>query len=577
MIVWRRFPPRVRRPPSFSDDWKPAFRPRAEKEGDSRAGAVHPSRSSLAAVLKGEFCFLNQKRNLGFPPRWQEDIRPPVPRLWRFQLQYHDIVRRLAESNDSSHTNAAWLFVASWLDAFPAESRRQAVDAWHPYCIARRIPNWVRLRLRSTTPSYLQRRFLRSLWQQADFLARTLEWDLRGNHLLEDLRGLAWATAFFGKDASPGWRRLLERHVPAQLEEQVLPHGEHIERSTMYHAAMLDAVLDMAELLPDLLPAVAETCRTTAARMAEFLDALLLPDGEIPLLGDSCFGEAPPARVVLRRAASLSPFSRAVDRTGPPSSIGPYFIHREGDDMLLFDAGPAACDWLPAHGHADLFHVEVAVAGKRVFTDSGVFDYDDSPERAYCRSTAAHNTLEIDGQNQCDVYSRFRMGRRGRPGRLVTGTYAEFHWATCSHDAYRFLGVPSVRRYVLCRAGGPWILFDRLDTNTRGTHRLCSRLHLHPAVEPKEVSPDRVTLEIGGRTVLVTALGPCRIEMTESTYHPEFGVCLPRPCITLHAMSPPARMIGFAIHRGPPVDVSLDQATSRLRVGKIDIDPSDLA
>ncbi|RMF91208.1 MAG: hypothetical protein D6741_16210, partial [Planctomycetota bacterium] len=490
-----------------------------------------------------------------------------MSRLWLFQLHYHDILHDLACHTESSQLAAAWQFVESWLDAFPVESRRQAADAWHPYCIARRIPNWIRLWFQRSPSGTVASRFLESLWQQADFLSRALEWDLRGNHLLEDLRGLAWATVFFGKDASPGWLRLLERHVPSQLEEQVLPHGEHIERSSMYHLAMLDGVLDLAELLPDRLPAVAESCRRTASRMAAFLEAILLPDGEIPLLGDSCFGEAPSVESVLRRARSLDVYAPGRPTETPAGRVvGPYWAYREADDMFLFDAGPAACDWLPAHGHADLFHVEIAAAGKRIFTDSGVFDYDDSPERSYCRSTAAHNTLEIDGQNQCDVYSRFRMGRRGHPTRLAHGRHGDLYWATCSHDAYRFLGIPSVRRYVVCRPGGPWVILDRLNTRTRGTHRLCSRLHAHPDIELTAVAADRITFAAGDRSVVVTPVGHNRLELTESTYHPEFGVRMPRPCITLRTTSPPATIVGFAIHFKEIVDVSLDETAVRLRL-----------
>ena len=46
----------------------------------------------------------------------------------------------------------------------------------------------------------------RSLWQQASWLAGHLEWDLRANHLMRDLAGLATAGRFFaGADAVVGW------------------------------------------------------------------------------------------------------------------------------------------------------------------------------------------------------------------------------------------------------------------------------------------------------------------------------------------------------------------------------------
>src|SRR5690606_8457887 len=101
-------------------------------------------------------------------------------------------------------------------------------------------------------------------------LERHLEWDLRGNHLFENLRTLILCGA-----AWEGERCVnrLDRAIAlceAQIDEQILPSGEHFERSPMYHAQMLSAVLDMRDATRSLRPAFAETCQQTAARMASF-------------------------------------------------------------------------------------------------------------------------------------------------------------------------------------------------------------------------------------------------------------------------------------------------------------------
>ncbi len=41
---------------------------------------------------------------------------------------------------------------------------------------------------------------------------------------------------------------------------------------------------------------------------------------------------------------------------------------------------------------------------------SGAFNYGDDRWRPYCRSTAAHNVLQVDDENQRDVWSQFRTG-----------------------------------------------------------------------------------------------------------------------------------------------------------------------
>jgi uncharacterized heparinase superfamily protein len=135
--------------------------------------------------------------------------------------------------------------------------------------------------------------------------------------------------------------------------------------------------------------------------------------------------------------------------------VGDYWTWRHERDYLLFDAGPVGPDHLPAHAHADLLNIEISIDGRRFVVDSGVFDYEDGPMRRYCRSTAAHNALEIDGASQCDMWSRFRMGHRGWPTSLFTGSEGGFDWTSAAHNAYRRLGAPTVGRWIACRPGGP--------------------------------------------------------------------------------------------------------------------------
>src|SRR6185503_10243813 len=171
-------------------------------------------------------------------------------------------------------------------------------------------------------------------------------------------------------------------------------------------------------------------------RMAVFLREILHPDGESPLLGDSCLNSTSPPRQLIaavdattpaRPSSSPSPGHSttrtkgtiqeegAITPDGKESArvVGDYWVFRDQRDFLLFDAGPVAPDFLPAHGHCDLLGMEVSLSGRRFVVDSGVFNYEADAMRQYCRSTAAHNVLQIDDAEVCDVWSKFRMGYRG--------------------------------------------------------------------------------------------------------------------------------------------------------------------
>src|SRR5262249_49892141 len=149
---------------------------------------------------------------------------------------------------------------------------------------------------------------------------------------------------------------------------------------------------------------------------------------------------------------------------------GDYWVWRNGGDFFLMDAGPVGADHLPAHAHSDLLTIEASSAGRRLVVDSGAYAYRDDELRRYCRSTAAHNVLQVDDRGQCDPWSRFRMGYRGRPTGLETGRTGQFDWARSSHNAYRRVGVPKVGRWVACRPGGPWLIVDWVIGE--GQHRL---------------------------------------------------------------------------------------------------------
>ena len=528
------------------------------------AGA-DPAQAAAEAerVMAGRFRFLNQEWRLPQPLDWQlREIDPPPTRLWRFALHYQEYLLDLAAygraTASAEPAQRAWDLVASWIDGNRPDDPAAADDAWHPYVISRRVPVWIALWHAAPPEAALAGRVLESLAMQSRFLAKNLEFDLGGNHLLENLRALALAGAFFAGPEADGWLRRAGRLLRRELSRQVLPHGEHFERSPSYHQRMLALVEDVRDALAGIAPELSARCARTAARMVEFLQAVLHPDGQVPLLGDSWLGQQGAgsgeqgaggrekgagsaehgARSGEQRAGAQSfetPILRA--RKAPHAGrVGPYWVFRDGGDFLLFDAGPVGPDHLPAHAHADLLGLEISWGGRRVVVDSGVFDYEDGPMRRYCRSTAAHNCLQIDGQDQCDMWSRFRMGYRGWPGPLQTGQTGDFHWAWAWHNAYRRLRVPRVGRLVACRPGGPWFCLDWAEG--RGTHRLVSRLHLHPDVRARQVDPTAVELDSAGGLLHLEFLGPGTLTIQTGWYCPQLGLRLPSAVVCWQAEAP---------------------------------------
>jgi hypothetical protein len=68
---------------------------------------------------------------------------------------------------------------------------------------------------------------------------------------------------------------------------------------------------------------------------------------------------------------------------------------------MLVDAGPLGYLSIAAHGHADALAFTLNVGDREILVDPGTYAYHTEPEwRRYFRSTPAHNTVAIDGQDQ---------------------------------------------------------------------------------------------------------------------------------------------------------------------------------
>ena len=401
-------------------------------------------------------------------------------------------------------------------------------DGWHPFCLARRQANWLQWWAHSPPPEPVREVLFRSVARQAAYLLDHLEWDLRGNHLLFNLWAVALASAFFDGPLGERLLAVIDAHLPEQIEEQLAEGSEHFERATAYHIEVAELFLDLRDVLKPFRPRLSAQCGSIASRMTDLIVGISHPDGDPPLFGDSTLSVRPILDSLKRNL---------VNSLDSPSSLqaqarmyGDYWVWRHQDDCLIFDTGPVGADELPAHAHCDLLGFEASIGGHKLFIDSGVASYDDNDDRRYCRSTAAHNTLEIDGISQCDVWGKFRMGYRGHPQLLDEGHEGGNWWCQASHDAYRRLHVPLVARHFECRDDGTWACMDVLWGT--GQHELVSRLHLHPNVTVVTLESPAVVLKVGEQQVRITFEGLDGVlSTTTGRYCPQFGQVLPCPVL----------------------------------------------
>ena len=399
------------------------------------------------------FRFLSQEiRN----PSWNE---PRASQLWRYHLHYFDYATDLEPAVFER-------LARSWM----RENTRMWGDAWHPYPVSLRIVNWCRALDLFSFDAAFAGQLARSIYGQTCFLFANLEHDVRGNHLLKNIRALIWSGVMFEGDEARRWLEEGMRLLRIEVDEQVLADGCHFERVPSYHVLVLRDLSETAEWLR-LNRTCPEWLDDAVARMKQFLEAITGPDGRLPLFKDSTLDTAVGSGqwAVGRRTEPLPTANRQL------STSSGYFVFRDNHAFLIADFGVPCPSYLPAHAHADMFSYELTVDGAPLIVDSGVYEYTAGEWRDWFRSTRAHNTVEIAGQNQSEVWGSFRVARRAMPRNVrFDGTTL-----TGEHDGYRRLDPPAIHKRTITHVPDTSLTITD-EILGSGVTEAKSYIHLHP-------------------------------------------------------------------------------------------------
>jgi len=467
------------------------------------------------------FRFLNAEHAIPAPADWNSGS---LPKLWLYNLHYFDDLN--AESSDS---RKGWHheLIARWV----AENPPGEGVGWEPYPLSLRIINWIKW---SLAGNVFDGAANQSLAVQVRFLNGRLERHLLGNHLFANAKALVFAGCYFEGDEAEGWLRLgmeiLEREIP----EQILSDGGHFERSTMYHALALEDMLDLfnlANAYPDSLgtrKATVSSWPGIIRKMSNWLHAMCHPDGEIAFFNDAAIGIAPSPSSLFAYAERLG--LTLVSADGEVIQLDPsgYIRITIGPAVLLIDAAPIGPDYLPGHAHADTLSYELSLFGQRVVVNSGTSRYGLGPEREWERSTAAHSSVEIDGQDSSEVWAGFRVARRAYPFEISVMREGESVIVEAAHDGYRRLpSQPTHRRR--------WVLhFTRLevlDIIEGSFSEAFSRVYFHPEIDISKAGASGTANFLDNKLSWQTSVVDSEVDAT--FWHPEFGLSVPNSCLRM--------------------------------------------
>ncbi|MFN0085099.1 MAG: alginate lyase family protein [Blastocatellia bacterium] len=351
-------------------------------------------------------------------------------------------------------------------------------------------------------------------------------------HLTGEALGLFYlGVAFPEFRRAEAWRKLGLQILLEQLPRHVREDGVYFEQASYYHRYTTDFYTHLFALIRANNVAIAREDEQMLWQKLEALQLHLMwisrPDGTWPLLSDDDGGRlikfAPRAsndfrdtlamgaaifkRGDFKRIAGGAPAEllwllgpeavqchdrvqaeapRELSRAFEPSG---FYVMRDGWEedasFCLIDGGPLGSELGgPGHAHADGLAIELALNGTTWLVDPATFVYGADPEmRDWFRSTRAHNTATVDGENQSVIAGAFAWETMADCSRLAFEDRGDHVVFTGSTDGYQRLADPveHTRSVIMLRKRAAVIVSDRFAAEA--PHQYAVYFHFAPGCE----------------------------------------------------------------------------------------------
>lgn len=396
-------------------------------------------------------------------------------------------------TGDRKYRDGARTLLISWLDQCPYP---QGVHWASSLELGVRLLNWSAAwqLLAGILDDDWRHRWLNAVYKHCHFISHHLSrHSSANNHLLGEYMGLYIASLQWPCwPESERWRTMAERGLVEQGLQQNWEDGVNKEQAIYYHHEVMDMMM-LCQL------AAQANGRSFPAewlmrmeRMAEFLASVMDAGGNVPMIGDADDARmlrldasaAAPYRSLLASAALLfvrTDFRakagvlddrnrwlfadadarwRALELLAPAEPETPRVAFPQGGYYLLgkdfgtaqevrivVDCGPLGYLSLAAHGHADALAFTLSMGGQEMLVDPGTYAYHTNRQwRDYFRSTAAHNTVQIDGLDQSEIGGNFMWLHKAN---AVALSHDATNFFEGIHNGYMRLRDPVMHRRII--------------------------------------------------------------------------------------------------------------------------------
>ncbi len=455
---------------------------------------------SISSFDVDQFKFLNRIYLFGTQVDWNFS---KLGKLWTYNLTYFDFLNQqeIGKENGLKLIND---FI---------RQLNYIKDGVEPFPISLRTINWIKF---LTQNAINDKKINDSLFAQYQILMDNIEYHLLGNHLLENGFSLLFGAYYFQDEK---FYVKAKKILTEELEEQILRDGAHFELSPMYHQIILFRVLDCINLIQhnywknqELLGLL----NSKAKIMLEWLNTITYENGDIPLLNDSANKIAPTTKQLNEYASALNlklniaPSGNTLEIKNSKLSDSGYRKIRKGRYEMVIDVGNIGPDYIPGHAHSDTFNFELYIDKKPFIVDTGLSTYNTNRRRILERSTASHNTVEIDGRDQSEVWGAFRVAKRAKITSLKEGE----NYMEATHDGYKHIKAFHTRKFITLE--DIIVIEDNIDGSKK--HKGNAYLHFYPGIVPR-IKGNKIIL----LNTEITVYNAGNLKIDEYQYASEFN------------------------------------------------------
>ncbi|ATB27097.1 alginate lyase family protein [Melittangium boletus] len=455
--------------------------------------------------------------------------RPGVDPKYPWELGRLDCLVALGQgywvaSDEDARRSFARGFVARALDFLQANPVGEGVQWTCPMDVALRGANLAQaLWMFADAPEVRRPEFLvpvlQSLAEHSAWVESHLEdgGAVPNNHLVSNFVGLLVMSLLF-PDLPDAARRtaLAVAGLRAQVVAQVNADGSSFEGSIPYHRLSVELFtlalvvarvrgVDLGGVYERRLRGMFAASRAwtseqglapqvgdnDSGRVFPFKERDPREQGYLAPLGAAIFGDAtlsggdfPDEAAWLLGRTGLERF-RSLRSAPAPVSVsfpeGGFHVLRGAGAVVTVSAGAQGQGGVGGHSHNDKLSFELHLGGRPVIVDPGTGTYTREPSvRNALRSTAAHNTLQVDGAEQAPLepHRLFALPESARARVQVFQTGGELERLCARHDGYRLLSSPVgvERTFVLDKRERALGIVESLVGV--GLHEVTGRLHL---------------------------------------------------------------------------------------------------